>query len=194
MITASDAERFRARLRPNGDCVEWVGGKTRGGYGTFSLNRKACAGQPRVRRAHRVAWELAHGPIPEGLDVLHRCDNPPCCKLAHLWLGTKSDNMRDMHAKGRDAWRTKPALMRAGSAKAAAALRLRCPRGEKHGNAKLTDAQVAEVLASWRPHKGPAGSRGFTTQAQLAARFGVSVSLIEKIVRGKTRRQIRRGA
>jgi hypothetical protein len=50
---------------------------------------------------HRVAWELEHGPIPDGMLILHRCDNPACWAPEHLFLGTQADNVRDMHAKGR---------------------------------------------------------------------------------------------
>ncbi len=52
-------------------------------------------------RAHRASWQISFGPIPDGLQVLHTCDNPPCCNPAHLFLGTQLDNIYDMCAKGR---------------------------------------------------------------------------------------------
>jgi hypothetical protein len=55
----------------------------------------------RTDGAHRVAWEGAHGPIPAGLHVLHRCDNPRCINVEHLWLGDAADNARDRERKGR---------------------------------------------------------------------------------------------
>ncbi len=75
-------------------CTEYQGGRDPKGYGV------AWNGQ-RLRRAHRLIWELTHGPIPDGMLVLHRCDNPPCCNIDHLFLGTARDNSRDMIAKGR---------------------------------------------------------------------------------------------
>lgn len=75
-------------------CAEWTGRRNRGGYGLT----RAC-GKPLL--AHRQAWAIAFGPIPDGLCVLHRCDNPPCCEPTHLFLGTRADNMRDMALKGR---------------------------------------------------------------------------------------------
>ena len=74
-----------------GGCWVWTGTRQVFGYG-ISL---------RYRLAHRVSWEIANGPIPDGLWVLHRCDNPPCVNPAHLFLGTQTENMRDMTAKGR---------------------------------------------------------------------------------------------
>ena len=77
-------------------CWPWTGG-TQKGYGAFGVR----AGL--IVRAHRFVWELTHGPIPEGLNVLHHCDNPPCCNPhpKHLFLGTFQDNTMDMIVKGR---------------------------------------------------------------------------------------------
>lgn len=77
-------------------CIEWTGARfANGGYGAKKVRGKMC-------RVHRLEWERVHGPIPEGLCVLHRCDNPPCYNIDHLFLGTVMDNVRDMIAKGRD--------------------------------------------------------------------------------------------
>jgi len=87
-------ESFFKKTIVNGSCIEFVGGKIGGGYGRVNFN-----GQRFV--AHRLAWELTNGPIPEGLFVLHKCDNPPCINPDHLFLGTNKDNTQDMLAKGR---------------------------------------------------------------------------------------------
>lgn len=71
-------------------CREWCGLRERKGYGIYKR-----------RRIHRWIWEQANGPIPQGLVVMHLCDNPPCFRLDHLRLGTIADNQADMKAKGR---------------------------------------------------------------------------------------------
>ena len=105
--------------RPGMDtpCLEWQGYSDRDGYGTFESGYKTV-------RAHRVAWELAHGPIPDGLHVLHKCDNPPCVQDEHLFLGTEADNAADRDAKGRQA---------SGDRNGARLHPERMPRGEAHG-------------------------------------------------------------
>lgn len=78
------------------DCLVWTGACNESGYGVRKLNGK-------VGRVHRQTWEASNGPIPAGLFVCHSCDNPPCYNLAHLFLGTNSDNVADAVRKGRMA-------------------------------------------------------------------------------------------
>lgn len=80
------------------ECIEYEGARTTKGYGQYTLP----VGRGKyIMLAHRVAYELAHGPIPAGLQVMHTCDNPPCVNPEHLRVGTGSDNMRDCVEKGR---------------------------------------------------------------------------------------------
>lgn len=89
-------ERFAARVdrRGSDECWLWIGRKTANGYGTFTIGRRQYG-------AHRVAWSLANGDIPAGMQVHHGCDTPLCVNPAHLWLGTQKANVDDMDAKGR---------------------------------------------------------------------------------------------
>jgi hypothetical protein len=114
--------------------------------------------------AHRVAWELTHGPIPDGEGhhgtvVMHTCDNRLCCNPAHLRLGTQADNVRDMDAKGR-----RVAVFR---------------RGEEHHMTKITEDTVRGIRASNEP------------RAVLAARYEMTVAGIKNIRSGRTWRHIK---
>jgi hypothetical protein len=90
------AERFWALVDRSGECWEWRGGRYLNGYGRFRLNNPR-----RMTGAHRVAYELTHGPVPDGLLVLHGCDNRACCRPDHLRVGTAGDNIRDALSRGR---------------------------------------------------------------------------------------------
>lgn len=88
-----------------GECWLWIGAKDHGRYGrlpTIVPSRKAHESKAyHDTRATHISWELHFGPIPDGLKVCHRCDNPPCVRPDHLFLGTQTENIRDMEAKGR---------------------------------------------------------------------------------------------
>ncbi len=154
------AERLWEKVEkaPGAGC--WIfTGSLQGGYGSISAGGHS----GRMLRAHRVAWELIVGPVPDGLFVCHRCDEPACCRAdknptkSHLFLGTQSDNMVDCAAKGR----LSPVRLSSKN------------RGEANGRAKLTAALAAEVRAS------P------LTAARAAEAFGVSVSTIHAIRQGR---------
>ena len=96
------AERLQEKLiaTPSG-CLEFQGFCNSGGYGQIYVGGKNLL-------AHRVAFELAHGPIPSGLHVCHHCDNPSCCNPDHLFLGTQAENLADMVSKGRQPTKQTP--------------------------------------------------------------------------------------
>lgn len=87
--------RFLNKINKTDACWIWIGGRNRSGYGRFVVWNK------NSQLAHRFSWTLHKGLIMSGLDVLHKCDNPPCVNPEHLFLGTQADNNRDMRAKGR---------------------------------------------------------------------------------------------
>lgn len=103
------AERFWPKVEKSGPIVQadlgscwvWTGFCAKyNGYGKMHVDTEA---GKRSFVAHRVSWTLHFGEIPDGKEVLHRCDNPPCVRPDHLLIGTHTDNMRDMSAKGRSA-------------------------------------------------------------------------------------------
>jgi hypothetical protein len=163
-FTPEQIERFWSRVDRSGgpdSCWLWRAGRTPEGYGKHKVNGRAW-------RAHRLVWVLVNGPIPAGMEVCHDCpggDNPSCVNPAHLWLGTRLQNAGDMVAKGRSA---------RGDRHRTRLYPERNHRGELHGSARLTQAQVDEIRALHRP--GEYGSR------RLSRRFGVSMSTIHRIL------------
>jgi hypothetical protein len=93
-------ERLYDRLAVDFDtgCWNWSSTRYRSGYGKVGMGK---GHRGKVMPAHRAMWEAVNGPIPDGLWVLHRCDNRACCRPEHLWLGTSDDNVADMVAKRR---------------------------------------------------------------------------------------------
>lgn len=134
---------------PN-ECWEWKSCTHKGGYGLLTYRSK-------MYLAHRISWQIHFGPIPKGMFVLHKCDNPVCTNPNHLFLGTQADNMKDMFAKGRG----NPGHI----------------QGEKVGTSKLTEKQVLEIRAKH--------ASGQSTRS-LMAEYNFSKSGIEHIVARRT--------
>lgn len=85
----------RGAVNSNTGCIEYQGARQNGGYGVTTFTGKK-------KLAHRLSWEFNRGEIPKGICVLHKCDNPPCFNVEHLFIGTKKDNRLDQIKKGRD--------------------------------------------------------------------------------------------
>lgn len=161
----SAAERLWLHVDKSGGpeaCWPWMASRRPSGYGQIAYRGRPIG-------THRLAYTLTHGPIPAGLFVCHSCDNPPCCNPAHLFLGTHADNVADCKSKGR---------MPTGANHHAQVNPARLARGERHGMAKLRDADVSEIRSSNKSHR------------ELAALFGVLPSTVAAIRRGSGWRHI----
>lgn len=91
----TDKIAYYASPEPNTGCFLWTGQINGDGYGTLWW-------KGRMQRAHRLAWEAENGPLPAGMQALHRCDTPCCVSVAHLFAGTQIENIEDMVAKRRN--------------------------------------------------------------------------------------------
>ncbi len=160
--TLSLQDRFDAKWtpEPNSGCWLWTGSARaiRKGYlqyGEMVLQKNY---EQKHFLAHRISWILYKGEIPDGMDVLHRCDVPLCVNPDHLFIGTQKDNVTDMIKKGRKF----------------------IARGERAGSAKLTDDKVRQIRSLYVRGKAPyKNDNGIYA---LARRFNVSSSAIWSIV------------
>jgi hypothetical protein len=139
-------DRFWSKVNKTDGCWIWTARLDRDGYGRFHPTATTLV------LCHRLSWKLNNGPIPIGMCVLHHCDNPACVNPAHLFLGTQADNIDDKVKKGRQS------------------------RGENHGRAKITEAQVIE--ARERHNQGD-------TFASLSREMGISYHTIWSVVTGR---------
>lgn len=173
---ASLNERFWRLVVEHGECWIYTGQTRRHtDYGLFTIPVTSERGPAwRTEMVHRLVFEAVNGPSPDGFDVLHSCDRQPCVRPSHLRLGTHLDNMADKVARGRQP--------RGGRVPGVSLPRETLPTrsGERHHNAKLTDAQVVEARIAY--------ADGETNIAALGRRYNVSAVLVSLIVRGKMRR------
>jgi len=141
--------------RSDSGCLEWSGSLTSTGYPNI---RVGVPGKGGARgKGHRVSYEHNIGPIPEGLWVLHHCDNRVCVEPLHLFLGTNTDNVADMVNKGRNQ------------------------KGEKHWNARLTREAAGRIWLEYDGRTGP-----WSWSRINAPRFGATTSQVYHIVSGST--------
>jgi hypothetical protein len=132
----------RLGLMTAAGCIEYTGCLSNG-YGSIRHHGRSMY-------AHRIAWELAHGPIPKGLFVCHTCDNRACVNVLHLFLGSCADNLRDMVVKGRSN------------------------RGEQVNTARLTPHDVLQIRAGAEPAPLLAARYGVTKETIYNVRKNVT--------------------
>lgn len=155
MSNFKEPKRFWSKVNVGevGECWDWLAQTDGWDYGRFQIHDKPW-------QAHRVAWILTYGPIPEGLGVLHHCDNPGCCNPYHLFLGTPADNVADAVRKGRQ----------------------RGPKGERNPKSKLTEDNVLDIRELH--------DTGEWTQREIAEEFDVSRGAIRGVVNRRTWKHI----
>lgn len=123
-LVHANPERFWSKVERGPGCWDWTAGKDKEGYGFFVVTFGRILGRQQMTklRSHRLAFELVNGYIPDGMLVLHGCDNPSCCRPDHLRAGTQMENRADAVARGRTM------------------------RGARHVKAKLTEESAREVI------------------------------------------------
>lgn len=142
-------------INDGASCWIWTGVKNIAGYGYVDQYKRHNV----PRMAHRISYHLTNGPIPDGLLVLHKCDNPSCVNPSHLFLGTQKDNMRDCVEKGR-----KPR-----GPEHAARIKEVALKGESNKNSKLTESDVLSIRSDQR------------TLGEIAKHYGVILNTVWRI-------------
>ncbi len=168
-------KRFWSKVDKTSGCWVWTAGRFKPTlYGAFQDEGKA-------KRAHRVSWEMTNGEVPDGLDVLHKCDNPPCVKPDHLFLGTQADNNRDRDSKGRQASggrhgsRLHPESRPKGKKHFSHTNPEKVARGEEQGSSRLTEEDVLAIRREYVPYK--------VSYPVLAKKYGVNPETVARVVR-----------
>lgn len=141
-------------------CWVFLGGTTQFGYGSLTIRGKR-------QNAHRWALELTTGPLPDGMDACHTCDNPPCVNPQHLFAGTRQENLLDASRKRRNVMQQRPEVL----------------AGERNGYHKLTEEQVRWI------RRTSTGRRGEVKA--LAATVGISPSAVSHILTGRRWKSVR---
>lgn len=184
-------QRFWSHVHmPSADeCWPWSLSRGNHGYGQVSYQRT-------MHLTHRIAYEMTHGPIPDGLWVLHSCDNPPCCNPKHMFLGTHTDNMRDMTAKGRNGVHRHPERYPRGDSHPSRTMPERLSRGDNHytrqhpekvmrgelnGRARFTEQNIRDMR---QQHEQGIAIR------ELARRYKADRKTIQAIVKHRIWRHI----
>lgn len=157
-------DRFWKHVIKSNSCWVWKNGKTTAGYGMFMLSKKEGGVY-----AHRFSYELFNGPIKKGHYICHRCDVPSCVNPKHLFSGTQKDNMRDALKKGRYSF---------GKIHASKCIP---PKGEKNGQAKLTENIVREIR---KYHSN------MITYREIAKKFSICQTTAFNIVKRKSWKHI----
>lgn len=149
-MNAKNATPFWDRVQKTDSCWLWTGYKDKNGYGRLTVNQES-------KLAHRLSWELTYGNIPEGMCVLHKCDNPKCVNPVHLFIGTQLDNIKDCNTKKRASGGSLP--------------------GERNKAAKITSEDAIQIFTERNINR--------KRLIDISKNYGISLQAVHLIATGK---------